>query len=168
MLKSKLMADEISRVAQSVHELFRARGITLSVAESCTGGFISSALTALPGASAFFRAGVTAYSAETKKGLLGVPEDTISRHGMVSEAVAREMAERMRVLAGTDYSVSTTGNLGPDVLEGKERGLIFVSASREGKTVCRELRLEGGREAVREKAALSAMGFLIELVEQDG
>jgi PncC family amidohydrolase len=152
-------------IIHRVHELFKARGLTLSLAESCTGGLISHYITHLPGASAFLKAGVVSYSAEMKIKILGVSSDIISSYGVVSEQTAREMAEKIRSLTDTDFSVSTTGNLGPDVLEGKETGLIYVAVSKEGRTFVKELRLRGNREENKEEAALEALIFLIEIAK---
>jgi len=74
------------------------------------------------------------------------------------------MAEKIRAMAKTDFSLSTTGNLGPDVLEGKEKGLVYIAVSREGSTFSRELRLTGDREENKEEAALEALRFLIEVI----
>lgn len=153
-------------VIQKVHELFKKKGLTLSVAESCTGGLISHYVTALPGASNFFEAGVVSYSAETKRTILGVSSETISKYGVVSDQTAREMAGKMKKLAKTDFSLSTTGNLGPDTLEGKEKGLVYISISRAGGTFSKELRLKGNREENKEEASLSALEFLIEIAEK--
>jgi len=158
-----LMMEDVSAAARRVHELFLEKGLTLSVAESCTGGFIGSALAALPGASGYFKGGVIAYSGDVKRNVLGVSPDTLSTHGMVSEATARAMAERARALCGTDYALATTGNLGPDVLEGKEQGLVYLAACKEGKTVAVERRFPGDRLAAREQAAREALALLIEL-----
>ncbi len=152
-------------VVTRLRELFRGRNLRLSVAESCTGGLVSHYLTLLPGASTFFEAGVVAYSARSKEGILGVSSVTISDSGVVSEATAREMAERVRSLAGTDYALSTTGNLGPDVLEGKERGLVYIAVSSEGGTLSRQMRLTGDRLENKESAALGALRLLLEVVE---
>lgn len=160
--------DEITKVIQKVHELLTRKKLTISVAESCTGGLISHFLTALPGSSAFFDAGVVTYSIESKKSILDVSSGTISNHGVVSEETAREMAEKVRALTQTDYSISTTGNLGPDVLEGKEKGLIYIAVSREGQTFSRELKLKGDRETNKEETALQALKFLIEVIGNDG
>ena len=163
------MADldkKIFEVVGRVYELFLTRGLTLSLAESCTGGLISHYLTALPGASAFFRAGVVSYSAEMKINILGVSSDIIASYGVVSEQTAKEMAEKVRVLTGTDFSVSTTGNLGPDVLEGKEKGLVYIAVSKEGNTFSKDLHLKGNREENKEEAALAALKFLIEMAEE--
>jgi len=139
------MNKKTLEVIERVHEIFKEKGLTLSAAESCTGGLISHLLTILPGASTFFNGGLVAYSIEFKKKILGVSSKTISRHGVVSKETAREMAEKIRALAKTDFSLSTTGNLGPDVLEDKEKGLIYTAVSKEGKTFSRELRLKGNR-----------------------
>lgn len=163
------LADEMDRlvteVVNGVHELFKEKGLTLSIAESCTGGLISHYITTLAGASNFFVAGVVSYSENAKKKILGISSETISKHGIVSEETAREMAERIRSLTKTDYSISTTGNLGPDVLEGKEKGLVYIAVSREGKTVAKELRLKGDREENKRNASLSALKLLIEVME---
>jgi len=83
----------------------------------------------------------------------------------VSEQTAREMAEKIRRLTKTDFSLSTTGNLGPDVLEGKEKGLVYIAVSKEGITFSKELRLTGNREENKKEAALGALRFLIEIIE---
>ncbi len=160
------MNNATLQVMQKVNELFKKKGLRLSVAESCTGGLISHYITALPGASNFFEAGVVSYSAEMKKEILGVSSAIISKYGAVSEETAREMAEKIRTLTKTDFSVSTTGNLGPDVLEGKEKGLVYIAVSKEGMTFSRELRLTGNREENKEEAALEALRFLVEITGQ--
>jgi PncC family amidohydrolase len=157
------MKKKLLETIEKIHALFKQNGFTLSVAESCTGGFISHLITTLPGASNFFEAGVVSYSADAKKSLLRVSPDCIAKYGVVSEQTAREMAKKIRRLTKTDFSLSTTGSLGPDVLEGKERGLIYIAISTEGKTMTKELRLKGTREKNREEAALLALQFLLEI-----
>ncbi|NTU43145.1 MAG: CinA family protein [Nitrospirales bacterium] len=156
-----------SELAQKVHKALRDRGMTVSVAESCTGGLISHYLTDLPGASAIFIAGAVVYSAEAKKAILGVSQETIARYGVVSEETSREMAGRVREITGSDYSISTTGNLGPGALEGKDKGLVYVSVSGKGYTDTMILRLTGEREENKERTALSALTFLLERIEKD-
>jgi PncC family amidohydrolase len=160
------MDEKALIVVQKLHDLFKRKGLTLSLAESCTGGLISHYVTALPGASIFFRAGIVSYSVGAKKKILGVSFDVISEYGVVSEETAKEMADKVRALTETDFALSTTGNLGPDVLEEKEKGLIYVAVSTEGLTVSRRLRVQGDREANKEAAALLALRFLLEMVEQ--
>ena len=161
------MKPDVLKIVEKVHGLFKNKGLTLSAAESCTGGLVSHYLTTLSGASAFFAGGVICYSEKTKTDIIGVSGDVIRVNGVVSEETAREMAEKVRLLVKTDFSISTTGNLGPDVLEGKEKGLIYIAASKFGKTVSRELRLGGNRDANKEEAAISALRLLIELNEKD-
>ncbi len=160
------MKQEVLKVIKKVHKIFKKKGLTLSIAESCTGGLISHYITTLSGASAFFVAGIVSYSGDAKKTLLGVSSKTIQHYGVVSEETAREMAEKVRLLTKTDYSISTTGNLGPDVLKGKKQGLVYIAASKDGKTISKKLQLKGDREANKEEASLSALRFLVELVEQ--
>ena len=151
------MKPEILGIVRKVHDLFAKKKLTLSTAESCTGGLISHYVTALPGASTFFIAGVVAYSADMKKSLLNVPSDLIAHHGVVSEETARAMAEGILSITDSDLSVSSTGNLGPDVLEGKEEGLVYLAATRREMTVSKEMSLKGGREENKEAVLLQRM-----------
>lgn len=161
------MKQETREVIERIHRYFKDRGLTLSAAESCTGGLISHSITSLAGASEFFRAGIVAYSEDIKKSVLGLERETIETHGVVSEATAREMAEKVCLLAKTDYAVSTTGNIGPDGLEGKAAGLIYIAACTQGKTVVKELRLTGDRETNKEQASFEALTLLIELARRE-
>jgi nicotinamide-nucleotide amidase len=156
------MKKGTSDLVEKVHKVFKKEGLTLSVAESCTGGLISHYLTTLPGASTFFTGAIVSYSEDIKKDVLGVLSRTLLNHGVVSEQTAREMAEKVRLLTKTDYALSTTGNLGPDVMEKKERGLVYVAASREGKTVSQRLHLRGKRSENIEEASFSALKLLVD------
>jgi len=152
-------------VIQKIHTLFREKKLTLSVAESCTGGFISHLITTVPGAGAFFEAGVVAYSPALKEKMLGVSPETIATYGVVSEQTVREMAKNIRSLTSTDFSLSTSGILGPDVLEGKEKGLVYIAVCREGETFSKELRLKGNREENKAMASRLALEFLLQIAE---
>jgi PncC family amidohydrolase len=154
------MTEDALKIIRDIHHLFTEKRLKLSVAESCTGGLISHYLTWLPGSSRFFEAGAVTYSVLAKDKLLGISPDTIASFGVVSSETAKEMAERMRLITGTDYALSTTGNLGPDLLEGKDMGLVYVAISAGGTTIIKELRLNGDRTRNREEAALSALRFL--------
>lgn len=155
---SKKTLDIVSRV----HQLLIMRGATISVAESCTGGMLSHLLTLLPGSSAFFVTGIVVYSDKSKKSILGISRKTLKSYGAVSAEAVKEMAEKVRALTGTDLSIATTGNLGPDVIEGKERGLIYIAVSGSFGTEVRELRLSGDRQENKETASLQALEFLRE------
>ena len=107
--------------------LLSERGKTLAVAESCTGGLLAQRISAVPGASRYFRGGVVAYANTAKRDLLGVPEPLLTAHGAVSAAVARALAEGARARFGADLAVSTTGIAGPDGgTAEKPLGLVFV------------------------------------------
>ena len=118
-------------------QLLTARGETLAVAESCTGGFVANRITNVPGASAVFRAGLVTYSNAAKQTFLGVRAETLAAHGAVSEAVAREMAEGARQRTGATYALATTGIAGPTgETPGKPVGTVFLAlASPRGTTV---------------------------------
>ena len=135
MLKSYSMRQETLDIVIKLQLLFNQRGATLSTAESCTGGLISHYITSVAGSSTYFNGGIVSYSKEMKMKVLGMSPETIDEHGVVSEETAREMARKALDLSGADYSVSSTGNLGPDVLENKEMGLVYIAASGNGKTV---------------------------------
>jgi PncC family amidohydrolase len=156
------------KIAEKIHGLFKRRHMTLSVAESCTGGLVSHYITSLPGASIFFTGAIVSYSEAFKKRALGVSQETIDRHGVISLETAREMAEGVRALSHSNYSVATTGNLGPDVLEGKEQGLVYIASCGPDGCVSRELRLAGSREENKEASAVEALKLLVALVEGQG
>ncbi len=113
LIPEYVVGFETASVQELVHRTLVERGRTLAVAESCTGGTIAARFTAMPGASAYFRCGVVAYSNEAKRDLLGVDAEALARYGAVSEQVARQMAEGVRRVAGADYAVATTGIAGP-------------------------------------------------------
>jgi PncC family amidohydrolase len=159
------MNAEVMEMVRCVHELFSEKRLTLALAESCTGGLISHYMTFLPGSSAFFQAGLVTYSNASKINILGLSPSTIEQYGVISGEVAREMAERARSLLKTDYAVATTGNLGPEVLEEKEMGLVYIAVCAGGETVVRELRLTGDRETNKEKASSEAAQFLLQVAK---
>ncbi len=146
------MNHDTEKTLKKVHDIFKSGQVSLSVAESCTGGLISHYITSLPGASVFFTAGIVSYSENAKKTILRIPGDILHAFGMVSEETAKAMAEQVRIIADSDYSIATTGNLGPDVLEGKDTGLIYIAVSKKGKTVSKQLNLNGSREENKEEA----------------
>lgn len=156
------MRSELREAAALVHAYFKERESTLAVAESCTGGLVSHCLTEIPGASLFFIAGLVTYADAAKQMVLGIAPDLIARYGAVSGEAAREMAERVRRLLGADFGLSTTGNLGPEALEGKERGLVYLAVSSGSGTFSKTLHLAGDRTENKEAAALEALRFLLE------
>ena len=134
--------------------LLKEKGLTLSCAESCTGGLIAKRLTDLPGASAAFKGGAVTYCNEAKHALLGVSETLLAGKGAVCAGVAKAMAEGTRAVFGSDLAVSTTGVAGPDSDErGNPVGLVYVALATPSGTTCRELHLGQSRDRVRTTAA---------------
>ena len=135
-------------------------GMTISCAESCTGGLLTSMLTDVPGSSAYVMGSVVSYSNDVKSRILHVAEDTLAAYGAVSEETAREMAEGIRQLMQTDLGVSITGIAGPDGGSAeKPVGLIYIAVSDRSGTVVqknyfRGTRLENKRAAVDKALAM--------------
>ncbi|HOX09258.1 MAG TPA: competence/damage-inducible protein A [Candidatus Omnitrophota bacterium] len=140
--------------------LSRARK-TLAVAESCTGGLISSRITDVPGSSVYFRMGIVAYSNDIKSGLLGVRGVTLRRYGAVSRQTAVEMAKNVRKSAGADIGLSVTGIAGPSgAVKGKPVGLVYIAVSMKDRTFCREFRFRGEREIIKFRSSQAALDLL--------
>lgn len=150
---------------KKIHSDFRDAGLKLSVAESCTGGLIAHLLTSLPGASVFFDSSIVCYSNQSKMKLLGIRKSVINMHGVISEEMAREMAISIRERRKTDYSLSITGNLGPDVLEDKKAGLVYIAVDFEKTTESKGIIFEGQREEIKYQAAVASLQFLNEVLE---
>ena len=137
----------------------------MSVAESCTGGLISHLLTNLPGASLFLDSSLVCYSTESKVKVLGIRRSLIKAHGAVSEKTAEAMAVAVRKKGGTDFSLATTGNLGPDPMEGKKVGLVYIAVDRSRETLSKGMLFEGEREQIKHETAKAALQFLSEVLE---
>ena len=141
------------------------KGKTLATAESCTGGMIGAALTAVPGASKVYKGGVVSYWSEVKQELLGVDPEDLKTLGPVSAQVAGSMADGARKALHTDDGTSVTGVAGPEGGEfGKLVGGGFVGLSTRSKTVARQFRFYGDREDIRNQAARAALEFILEEV----
>jgi nicotinamide-nucleotide amidase len=161
-------ADEDIPLEQAVLRCLAARGMTLSVAESCTGGLLSDLITAISGSSKVFLGGVVCYSNELKNKLLGVPIEVLEgpkAPGSVSEETAALLADNVRRMTGTDVAVSVTGVAGPSELEGKPVGTVYIGISHDQGTVVKQLQLSGNRETIKLRAAKRALYLLWELVK---
>ena len=148
-------------VESSVAEVLTAGGLTLSLAESCTGGEIARRFTALPGASAYLLCGMVAYSNSAKVGLLGVEADTLDKYGAVSRQVAEQMALGVRQVAGSDFALSTTGVAGPG--GGTEQtpvGTVWIAVAYAGGVVSRKVVLGRLREQNIQRASSTAVNML--------
>ena len=117
---------EQSETAEKLVKLLKKKNLTVTTAESCTGGMIASAIVSVAGASACFKEGYITYSNEAKKKLLGVREDTLKQYTVVSAQVAQEMAAGAAAAAQSSLAVSVTGVAGPDPDEGNPVGLVYI------------------------------------------
>jgi nicotinamide-nucleotide amidase len=145
------------RAAAGVVEDLAARGETLAVAESLTGGALAAAVVDVPGASAVFRGGVVSYATDLKHALLGVDADLLAREGAVDPEVARQMAEGVRERLGSTWGAATTGVAGPDPQDGRPPGLVFVAVAGPSASLVERLTLQGGRAAVRAATVAAAL-----------
>ena len=145
--------------ARSLLAQMDAKGMTLATAESCTGGLIAAALTAIAGSSSVVMAGFVTYSNDAKQKMVGVRAETLAAHGAVSEDVAREMAEGARERAGVSLALSCTGIAGPGgATPGKPVGLVFIGCAREGAATLVERHVfPGDRAAVRAATVAAAL-----------
>ena len=162
-----LLDDALVAAAQGVVDANRAAGLTVAVAESCTGGLVGAALTEIAGSSDVFAAGIVSYSNEAKTALLGVPEDVIATFGAVSSAVAWSMARGVLEASDADVAVAVTGIAGPG--GGTDRKpvgtVVFARATKGGALddIIAEKREFGdvGRGEVRRQATLCALELLM-------
>ena len=154
--------DLVTVVARKLME----KKLTLSSAESCTGGMFAAAMTGISGISQVFDRSLVTYSNEAKMQELGVREETLKAHGAVSEETAREMAEGLHRVSGSDICISVTGIAGPGGgSPEKPVGLVYIGAVYQGKTVCRKIQMRNvNRNWNRNYALLSMLDLINKLV----
>ena len=163
------MAGSLVALAERLQGVCLGRGLTVAVAESCTGGLVASTITEVPGASGYFAGGVVSYSDEAKATFLDVPQAALDAHGAVSAQVAKAMAAGAHARFGTTLAVSITGVAGPDGgSEEKPVGLTYVGLASGSSVEVRRLQLSGDRESNREAASRAALEWLIEAAEAGG
>lgn len=155
---------DIRSLAAELLNISRERGTTVATVESCTGGLVAGALTAISGSSSMVLGGLVTYSNEAKTELAGVPPALIESHGAVSEEVARAMAEGGHARLGARLTVSITGVAGPDGgSEAKPVGLVHFACASANGTLHRERRFGAlGRDEVRRLSVLEALDLLRE------
>ncbi len=155
---------ELFEKCEPIIKSFIERNITLSVAESCTGGWLSKILTDISGVSAIYKGGVCSYANETKMNILGVKEETLKEYGAVSESVAKQMATGVKKALNTDVGIGITGIAGPlsDNTE-KPVGLIYIAVCNGENTAVTELR-NTFTHNIRENNRLSAIEAAINLL----
>jgi len=144
-----------------VGSLLRERNWTIAVAESCTGGLVTDALTNIPGSSCYVRGSVVAYTEDAKRSLLGVREETLLKHGAVSEQCAIEMAEGVRKLLETNIGAAVTGIAGPTGgTPEKPVGTAFIAVADERGCICEHYTFGGDRRAIKERACKALLNLV--------
>ncbi len=151
--------------AEALGKLLLLKNLTLSTAESCTGGMIGAATTSVPGSSSWFRGGIIAYDNRIKFSLLDVPEAILDKYGAVSEEAVSAMAEGAAKKLNTDCSIAVSGIAGPDGgTEEKPVGLVFIGIYCKGKVEVFKNVFPGRREEVREQAVEKSFDYLISIL----
>ena len=153
----------MDRLARRVVEHLQKNDLTISAAESCTGGMIASTIINIPGSSTVLGSSFVTYSNQAKHLILGVPEEDIKTFGAVSEVVARKMAQGVRNISGADIGVSATGIAGPDGgTEGKPVGLVYIAISSGRRIMCKKLKLSGSRQKIRKNTTREILNLVLE------
>jgi PncC family amidohydrolase len=157
----------MSTLEEIIGRLLTEQGLTIAVAESCTGGLIAHRLTNVPGSSVYFMGGVVAYSNEVKERVLGVSHETLSVHGAVSEECAWEMARGVRCLLGTDVAISATGIAGPTGgTPQKPVGLVYVALVAQDLERCERHLWRGDRLENKRRTSEAALEMLRRYLEE--
>lgn len=157
---------------QSLEEIIgvilRKRGLTLAIAESCTGGMLGEMITSIPGSSDYFKGGIISYDGEIKEKLLSVPREIMIKYGQVSEQVARAMANGVRKKCFSDFGIAITGIAGPaGGSEKKPVGLVYIALADEKQTIVQEHQLRKDRHTIRLRSARRALNMLrLHLINQ--
>ena len=149
------------QIEEIVGNLLVQHKLTLSVAESCTGGLIGHLITNVPGSSAYFRGGTLAYANEIKMGLLGVSRETLDQYGAVCKQTVLEMAKGVRKQLGTDLGISVSGIAGPGGgTPEKPVGLVWVGLSAPDREIAKCFHFIGNRQDVKQQSAEQALEIL--------
>ena len=163
-----LITEEDVRIEELIIREMTRLGLSLSVAESCTGGGLGNILTNVPGSSEVFLGGVIPYSNELKTGILDVKEETLEKHGAVSKHAAKEMAENVRKLTGSDIGVSITGIAGPGGGTSKKPvGLVFMHMSTPEKETGEYRIFPGDREVVKIRTINYCLNMIFKYLKHD-
>ena len=160
------MSEEIDIISLSseLGELLKERNYMLATAESCTGGNISATITAVPGSSEYYKGSIIAYSNEVKMNLLQVKEQTLIKHGAVSEETVREMVKGAMKSLNTDCAVATSGIAGPSGTPDKPVGTVWIAAGSRKKIITLKQEKDEGREQNILHATYNALFLLRELL----
>lgn len=161
LVKDYLVIDSDLSMPAAVAALLKDKNLTLSIAESCTGGYISHLITSMAGSSEYYHGGVVSYSNDLKTALLGVPVEILETYGAVSTQTVEKMAEGIRIRTGTDLGLATSGIMGPSGgTESKPVGFVCVGVSTKLETVSTTFQFRFDRARNIELTAIHALNFL--------
>ena len=160
-VKNVVAAESDIPLEKAILDYMSEKGLTVSVAESCTGGYISHLFTRHPGSSKVFLGGAISYSYELKESMLGVKNETLWQFGAVSEQAVKEMAEGALLNFNSDFTIAVTGIAGPDGgTPDKPVGTVWISAAKKGKTVIKKFTFGNKRQQNIERSAITALSML--------
>lgn len=163
------MTAENKNLEEAVVDLLKEKKMTLSLAESCTGGAVAASIVNVPGASEVFMCGYVTYTNRAKRKCLGVKKGTLKKEGAVSAKCARQMAKGGAKAAGTDVCLSVTGLAGPG--GGTEEipvGTVFMGCCCAGKTIVKEFHFTGDRSSIRDQAVTQALTLICSRLRKCG
>lgn len=157
---TSLYTAENEEIEETLVRMLKEKNMTLSTAESCTGGQVSQLITSVSGASSIFGCGFVTYSSIAKESLLGVPHTIIEKHGAVSMETALEMVRGAGKISGSDIAVSVTGCAGPSGMDGKPVGRVYIGIKIHDKETVKEFNFTGNRERIRTLSAINAINLV--------
>ena len=161
MLGDRIYSRNGDSLEAALGAQMRLRQVTVSVAESCTGGMLAERITSVPGSSGYFRGGFLVYSDDVKTALLGVDPEMLKKHTAVSEPVAIALASAAKQRAGSNFAISVTGVAGPDGgTDANPVGTVYIGIADEAHTTARRFQFFGDRARVRALACTIAMDML--------
>ena len=150
--------------ALELKEEFVKRNRTLGCVESFTGGLFAREMTKVPGASKFFKGGIVSYATEEKIRIVGVNENTVKQFGVVSQEVAAEMVGHGKFLLNVDYCISFTGNAGPDAMENKPVGEVYIGVCTQDLAQVQKFMLSGTRDEIQNQAVALGIEMLKNMI----
>lgn len=161
-----IVGEDVETLPELVAQQLTKRGLTLATAESCTGGSIASKLTAIAGASQYFKGSVVAYSNEVKESVLGVKHETLLQHGAVSEETVREMVMGVRDRMGVDIAVATTGVAGPTGgTEEKPVGTVWIGLAMGDKVIAKRMKYGDRRQQTIDRTCSEVYASIIKMIQ---
>lgn len=167
-MEEKQMEKGRQSLEQEIVQLMTEHKLTLSAAESCTGGMLSAKLINVPGASAVYEAGFVTYANKAKHKLIGVKKKTLKEYGAVSKETAKEMVKGTLKATGADYAVAITGIAGPGGgTKEKPVGLVYIGCGRKNRIVIKQYQFSGDRTQIRESSVENALHQLWEVLVED-